>query len=74
MGNPDTIIYNYLGRSHNIAPDEELWVICGDYEEGEGILAWCYNEEDAAYGAGLFDKSPRFNRIHYHKYIKESKT
>lgn len=71
MNNPDNIIYNYLGRSQHIAPEDELWVICGDYSDGEGVLAFCYNEEDAAYGASIFSNSPRFNGIHYHKFIKE---
>lgn len=68
MKTPDQIIYEYLGRLHNIAPEDEMWVIAGDYTDGEGILAWCYNEEDAAYGAQFFDKNTRFNGIHIRKY------
>jgi hypothetical protein len=71
MQTPDQIIYEYLGRSHNIAPEDELWVICGDYEDGEGILAWCYNEEDAKVGFPFFDKSSRFSGVHFHKYLKD---
>lgn len=68
MNNGDSIIYEYLGRSHDIAPEDQLWVICGDYTDGEGILAWCFNEDDARIGASAFCKSPRFIGIHYHKY------
>jgi hypothetical protein len=49
-------------------PEDELWVICGDYTDGEGILAWCFNEDDAKLGASAFNTSSRFTGIHYHKY------
>lgn len=65
----ESLIYDYLGRSHNIAPEDELWVICGDYTDGEGILAWCYNEDDAKTGAAAFNLSSRFTNVHYHKYL-----
>jgi hypothetical protein len=66
--NNDATIYEYLGRHHDIVPEDELWVICGDYTDGEGILAWCFNEDDAKLGASAFNTSSRFTGIHYHKY------
>lgn len=64
-------VFEYLGRSQHIAPDDKLWVICGDYDDGEGILAWCYDENDARTGAAIFSANPRFNGIHFHKFKKD---
>lgn len=75
-GVPD---YQYRGLPCNIAPDSELWTVCGtDVRSGgggSGVLEWCHNEEDAKTRLALMQEFPeRFPEVYAQRYAKSFAT
>lgn len=66
------MIYKCEERPCNIVPMEELWCICGQSRtRGAGVLAWCYDKDDAEYWFNRMVQDDEFIKIEYRKWIPE---
>lgn len=46
----------------NIATDD-LWCVCGEVENGGGVLEWCDGEHDAHAEVKRLSRDPRYRRL-----------
>jgi hypothetical protein len=66
-----SIVDKIMSRSCAIAPDNELWTVSGVMVNGMGggILAWCYDEDDAKHAKDEIAKDGRFKNLSIEKFI-----
>lgn len=60
----------YMSRKCNITTDDKLWCVVGYYADGTGggVLAWCYDKEDAIEATMALWDTGKFINLNYHKY------
>lgn len=64
------MIYKCMERPCTIQTDDKLWCIVGTSKNyGSGVLAWCYDKDDAEFWFNQMIEDKEFLTLSYSKWV-----
>ena len=64
----DKCEYTFRSLPCNILPEDEIWCVTGFFNNGGGVLEWCYNEDDANERLKLISFDKTYTELKAQKY------
>lgn len=66
-------LWRYVRRPCNITTDDKLWCVSGQTKDGKGggVIAWCFDSNDAIRVYGLVMDSGLFKDVSFGKWTSQ---